>query len=39
MIIDGRRYDDDGPKDANEALKMPEISFKKLFSEAKTLNE
>ena len=39
MIIDGRRYDDDGPKDANEALKMQDISFKKLFSEAKTLNE
>ena len=39
MIIDGRRYDDDGPKDANEALKMQDMSFKKLFSEAKTLNE
>jgi len=39
MIIDGRRYDDDGPKDANEALKRNDIDFKHLFSEAKTLND
>ena len=39
MIIDGRRIDDNGPKDANEALKRDNIDFKSLFSEAKTLND
>ena len=39
MIIDGRRFDDNGPKDANEALKRNDICFKRLFSDAKSLNE
>ena len=38
LLIDGRRLDENGPKDANEALKN-DTCFKTLFSQAKTVND